>query len=360
MPKTSAAQQKNVNAAVQILETTTGDKVPQAMILAGFLKQDIANETILQMILHRFEAKQTTPCRDVTICDIEVAANGLDISPLTGDDKHTRTMLTTTTLTAAPTHLKPKRKQIRATASAVQQRCIDDQALKKHKSDVHKAAVRLWDSERKKPDGMSIRKVSDAIKEKYETCPGIITISSYAAQGLINTSPMKMGPVGTIPAVAYKFLCQAFSSLIPINQMNACAGNNSRAKLILMLAKVFDFRTLAATELLNRVVRDTAIDIKAAKLNCAEDRRIRWMTYQNLDLWFDSWEVFVVEYGFATINQNGELHFDGKMKARIMNLDETCLSLDGNNGNPGGVAVQPHRTMTYDSPSLGKRHRSLP
>ena len=95
MPKKSAAQQKNVNAAVQILETTTGDKVPQAMILAGFLKQDIANETILRMILRCFEAKQTTPCHDVTICDIEVAANGLDISPLTGDDKHTMTMLTT-------------------------------------------------------------------------------------------------------------------------------------------------------------------------------------------------------------------------------------------------------------------------
>jgi hypothetical protein len=90
-----------------------------------------------------------------------------------------------------------------------------------------------------------------------------------------------------------------------------------------MLSKVFNFRTLAATEHLNRGVHDTAIDNKASKLNCAEDRRIRWTTYQNLDLWFDSWEVFVVEYGFATINKNGELYFDDKMKAQIVNLDET-------------------------------------
>ena len=51
---------------------------------------------------------------------------------------------------------------------------------------------------------------------------------------------MKMGPVGNTPAVAYKFLCQAFFSLIPINQMNACAGDNSRKKMTPMLAKTFD------------------------------------------------------------------------------------------------------------------------
>ncbi len=86
-----------------------------------------------------------------------------------------------------------------------------------------------------------------------------------------------------------------------------------------MLAKTFDIGTVAATEILNRVVRDTATDINADKLNCAEDRRIHWTTYQNLDLWFDSWEVFVVEYGFATINKNGELIFDEELKKRIAN-----------------------------------------
>ena len=37
---------------------------------------------------------------------------------------------------------------------------------------------------------------------------------------------------------------------------------------------------------------NTAIDINAKKLNCAEDRRIHWTTYQNLALWFDGWEAF--------------------------------------------------------------------
>jgi hypothetical protein len=60
MPKKSAAHQKKVNAAVRILDTTTGVNLPQAMILAGFLKQDIANETIHWMIRCHLEARNDT------------------------------------------------------------------------------------------------------------------------------------------------------------------------------------------------------------------------------------------------------------------------------------------------------------
>ena len=102
------------------------------------------------------------------------------------------------------------------------------------------------------------------------------------------------------------------------------------------LQKSFNIGTNEATKLFNCIVRDTAIDINAEKLKCAEDCGICWTTFQNLDLWFHSWEVFVVEYDFATINMNGELIFDKKVKNRIANLDETCLSLDGSNSNRGG------------------------
>ena len=100
--------------------------------------------------------------------------------------------------------------------------------------------MRLFKVEKQKPDGMSIRLVYDAITAKYETCPSIVAISRYAKQGLINASPMKMGPVGHISAMAYKFLCQAYKSLMPINQMNACAGDNSRAKMIPIFANTFN------------------------------------------------------------------------------------------------------------------------
>ena len=85
--------------------------------------------------------------------------------------------------------------------------------------------------------------------------------------------------------------------------MNALAGNNMRKSMIPILVQTFNIQTLNATELLNRVIRDTAIDINTVKLNCAEDRRVRWTKRGNLELWFDTWETFVVEYGFATINE---------------------------------------------------------
>ena len=111
--------------------------------------------------------------------------------------------------------------------------------------------------------------------------------------------------------------------------------------MIPMFAKTLNVGTVQATGILNRVIRDTATDINAEKMNCAEDRRIHWTTFQNLDLWF-GWEMFVVEYGFVTINSDGSLYFPDKMKARIINMDETCLSLDGSNSNRGG-----RPTVTY-------------
>jgi hypothetical protein len=200
---------------------------------------------------------------------------------------------------------KPKRKQIRPTASAVQQQRVDNLAAMKHKSDAHKAAIHLFDAKKKKPDGMSIRQVHDVITSKYDTCPSISTISRYVAHGLVDVSPMKMGPKGHVSAQAYTNLCQAYSSLVPINQMNACAGDNSRKNLIPKLMETFHIGTIDATGLFNRVVRDTAIDINAVKLNCAEDCRIRWTTYQNLALWLDSWEAFLIDYGFASTDCRG-------------------------------------------------------
>jgi hypothetical protein len=50
MSTKTAAHQKKVESAVQILKTTTGGKVRQAMILANFSKNDIANDSIRRTI----------------------------------------------------------------------------------------------------------------------------------------------------------------------------------------------------------------------------------------------------------------------------------------------------------------------
>ncbi len=137
-----------------------------------------------------------------------------------------------------------------------------------------------------------------------------------------------------------------------INQVYACTGDNSQKRMIPMIAKTLNISTGKAVGVLNCVVCNMAIEINTEKLNCAEDRHICWTTYQNLSLWFDSWEVFLVDYGFATISQTGELIVAENTKKRILNMDETCLSLDRSNSNCGG-----HPTVTYYDfcfPQLGK------
>ena len=131
--------------------------VPKAMILAGFPKKGTINETVHRMIrrsLEALQAKQGTPRQGAPAAKVHIVTKDLDLLPLTGEeDKRTMTSNTTTT---GLTHSKPKRKQIWPTASTIQQRCINNQVAKRHKSDAHKVSVHLFIVEKKKPDGMSI------------------------------------------------------------------------------------------------------------------------------------------------------------------------------------------------------------
>ena len=154
------------------------------MILAGFSKKDTANETVHRMIrccLKAHKAKQMIPCRDAPNPNAKevriVTNNDADPSPLTGRDNDPMASATTTTMTTGPTH--PKRK-IFPTVSTIQQRRANNLAVKRHKSNAHKAAVRLFKAEKQKHDGMSLRLVYDAITAKHETCPNIMIISHYA------------------------------------------------------------------------------------------------------------------------------------------------------------------------------------
>jgi hypothetical protein len=193
MPKKSAAHFKKVDEAVRILGTTTDLKLCQAMILAGLSKKDISDDSMCRMIRRRLEALGVKQRHHAPTVEVRMmTTNDSVISSLTDGDSNAPTA-STTTETTGPTHPKPKRKQIWPTASAVQQRRVDNLAAKRHKSDTHKAAVRLFNTEKQKPDGMSIRQVYEAIMAKYKTCPSIATISHYTSkEELVGASPMNL------------------------------------------------------------------------------------------------------------------------------------------------------------------------
>ena len=69
--------------------------------------------------------------------------------------------------------------------------------------------------------------------------------------------------------------------------------------MIQNFAKALNTSQKAAEGILYRVVRDTVINLTNSILHAAEERRVRWTTYQNLDVWSDSWERFLSDYGFG-------------------------------------------------------------
>ncbi len=92
-----------------------------------------------------------------------------------------------------------------------------------------------------------------------------------------------------------------------------------------------------SSKLLDRILQHKGVDLKAGKVFSQEARRIQWTTAKNLSMWFDNWEHDLVQLGFATmIGNTGNIHIADDQLERIINFDETCLSLDGSNGNRGG------------------------
>jgi hypothetical protein len=97
------------------------------------------------------------------------------------------------------------------------------------------------------------------------------------------------------------------------------------------------FGVTSYSELLKRVPDATAMDLRKTKGHNAEDRRVRWLKYKNISMWFDNWENDLVELGTSVRDPiSSKVSIPEEQLKNIGNFDETCLSLDGSNNNCGG------------------------
>ena len=88
--------------------------------------------------------------------------------------------------------------------------------------------------------------------------------------------------------------------------------------------------------LLVRLLKTTAAELRCGKVNNAEEIRVRWTTYFNIKSWFDNWEKDLVKLGFAFTNDNDNTVIPDEQLKWILNIDETCLVMDGSKCNHGG------------------------
>ena len=145
MLRKSAAHQKKVDSAVRVLQNTTGVKVPGAMILAGFSKSDAASEVVRQQVRRRLQlmgGPNKNRREVIAFVNVGDPSSPSDMTGTPSSASSSSASSSSASSSSAPTNPKPKRKQIRATSSSIQQRRIDDLATKRHKSEAHKAAVR--------------------------------------------------------------------------------------------------------------------------------------------------------------------------------------------------------------------------
>jgi hypothetical protein len=62
-----------------------------------------------------------------------------------------------------------------------------------------------------------------------------------------------------------------------------------------------------------------AMDLSKTKGHNAEDRRVRWMKYHNISMWFDTWEHDLVKLGTAVHDP---------ISSKVLILEEQLKSID--------------------------------
>ncbi len=271
------------------------------------------------------------PCHSLGYCYYHI-----DWLSLSSPTESPRTKLTAKTGTHTPERhdnveiqLKPKARQIQNTAPGLQKWRVNTFDLSDHNKRAFKRAMSWYDWELQKGKaGLSLYKIAKRVKLEFGGAgPSAQTIQQYTNTGLAGLSPLKPGVKSDIPKWAYRSLCTALEIYVCINQLN-------RRDDVLMLkklaAKVNEMMMRNyRSKLLNCMLLSTAKYLDASKMEYCEDRRIRWTTYSNRSFWFDSWEYYLVNLGFALYDKHGECIIPDEQIRNIINFDETCLSLDG-------------------------------
>jgi hypothetical protein len=149
----------------------------------------------------------------------------------------------------------------------------------------------------------------------------------------------KTGPKGKLSEEAYDAIKKAFFSYLAIAQINGDAEKKINSDILPLLEDAIHGTKKHGLDtrcMLRRLLRDCAEELQTSKEIVQELRRQFWTTYSNLDRWFNAWEETLLTLGFATKDNNGQLQISEEQKKRIVNMDETKLSLDGSDGQFGG------------------------
>ena len=170
------------------------------------------------------------------------------------------------------------------------------------------------------------------------------TVRNQVAAGHAGNSPNRRGPKGKIPLKAFKALCGAVETYATITQARGDMTVD-RPRLIRMANACINKQEGQGARkdrwLFDRIQAEIGDVLSLGKPNRIEQRRQKWSTHSNINLWYDSLKEFLIDKGFAVKNPNsgagGELTWvDNTQGRRICNLDESAIGLDNSKTQKGG------------------------
>ena len=190
------------------------------------------------------------------------------------------------------------------------------------------------------------------------------TLYRAVQYGKIGVSPCKKGPPTKIPELLLD-LAATHSEVSQVGNGGELRGRDFK-RLIGAAVLGTQYESKFEVNSVWRKLRERHPEkLKAANVATAEDARLRWTTYDNLQRWFDDAKADLLASGLAidqeVFNQNGELlseidfrspnHGGDDVKRRIINMDETHhdLSITTEKGGP--------RATMYHNPNLQRGYK---
>jgi hypothetical protein len=348
-------------------ESSRKKSVTEAMKDAGYSEAEIkcktrAKEAAVRRTYKDIKNKKEL-CVDIPIQEVDMG-QGSPISPLceTTSSSNSSSHASETVLTGMSSKIIPGIKMTRKTPHQAHVMAQNAFVLKRLHDSATKEATLLWiqasDLEKKgKPHQMK-KDIIQSINNKAEY-KGIVqvhdrTIRRLVSEGIIGVTPPRRGNPGNIPEGAYKALKTALTSFISIHQ---ASGKNeySRTDLSKILNDVINEsprENRRGNKLMKRLQSEFGPDICLGKREKVEERRVKWTTFQNLKMWGDSAKEAIIELGFGCqrVTEDsvaGEINFFDGQSRRIINFDETRITLDQAEsrraGRPSFVFFNPNK-----------------
>lgn len=238
-------------------------------------------------------------------------------------------------------------KPYRLTVKQTQKKLAAKLKIMRAESDAFKVVTIRVDQEQMKP--MKDRKSTVQIRKEVMEETGVkvksrSTINRYVNVGLVGITPIKRGGSPKIPDFILNALTNIHKASVRIMQLTGQNNSyRSSKRLVNLLKQCFqkndDGHLLPSeTWIAKRIKNETADSLGgfSSSKKSVEASRHKWLTEANLRTWAAKEEEFGLKINLMERNEEGKACWKDGVADRIVNFDETSVTVDTSEMSRGG------------------------